>query len=390
MTKQWQPLAESPALQQRCREQVVMLWQLLQRKAPGLDASLLRGSGTLVLLAAQGINNKIKGFSEQQLVTCLNQTFANVATLSGDNSLFQGMAGIAWLQDHLGSNRDIDNNLTFDQHLIALLKQQPWHGEYELFAGLVGIGIYGVERAERATGLEIVNLVLAQLDALARKAQGQMYWQTAKTALSFRPEFEFEQFDLGCAHGNGAVLGLLLRCAEHQALLAKVKPMITALTDWLVAQQNPPGIGSCFPSLAGLGDKSVLGWCYGDLSLSLNLYRAGLVLNDNSLIDQAINVGLATTTREDTYGGITLCHGAFGHALIYQHWYSLSGLSEFKAKGQFWLELGLSALEQKLDKDLRLSDMRSGLISGLSGIALALMAMSSQQSPKWTQLLLLK
>ncbi|NQZ12988.1 MAG: hypothetical protein HRT35_38070, partial [Algicola sp.] len=273
-----------------------------------------------------------------------------------------------------------------DLHLLELLNRPTWPQEYELFTGLVGIGLYGLNRYQRQSGQQIVQGVLHQLNQKSTTTAQGIAWNNPKHSRYFREDFGENQFDLSTAHGNGSVLAFLTACVEQQVELNQAKTMLAAHCQWLVLQQNIKQSGSHFPSMSGMENRSILGWCYGDLSLSLTLIRASKVLKDSQLHDQAIAIALSTLTRtieSEKNTPIALCHGAFGHALLYHILYLHTQVEAFENQSMYWLKYGLLAIETQ-----DLNNIPIGLISGLSGIALITIALQVQQKPLWLKLIL--
>ena len=65
--------------------------------------------------------------------------------------LYAGFSGIAWSIERLGTLGvpSIDNLEEIDEALLGLVSRQPWSANYDLIVGLVGIGVYALERLPR-------------------------------------------------------------------------------------------------------------------------------------------------------------------------------------------------------------------------------------------------
>jgi len=73
-----------------------------------------------------------------------------VADHPGFASLYVGLAGVGWALAHLQDRQPGlggENELTeIDQALLEHLDQSPWPDTYDLIDGLVGFGVYALER----------------------------------------------------------------------------------------------------------------------------------------------------------------------------------------------------------------------------------------------------
>src|SRR6185503_7127689 len=81
-----------------------------------------------------------------------------------------------------------------EEALLSLLRQAPWKGVDDLLGGLVGLGVYALERLPRPTAAAMVPLVVARLGERAG-ADGR----------------GLAGDDPGMAHGTAGVIALLAR-----------------------------------------------------------------------------------------------------------------------------------------------------------------------------------
>jgi hypothetical protein len=101
-----------------------------------------------------------------------------VATQPLPPDLYQGFTGIAWAVEHLrGTDVAEEDPLTeLDEALAGLLRTRPWQYHHDLVSGLVGLGVYALERLPRPGALE--HLQLPTWPAQLAPAQGpaQLAW----------------------------------------------------------------------------------------------------------------------------------------------------------------------------------------------------------------------
>ena len=89
-------------------------------------------------------------------------------------ALYSGFTGVAWALEHLSSlleddepsAGDDDMNEEIDETLLTALAA-PWTGEYDLISGLVGFGVYALERVQRPSAVSCLAAVVDRLEQTA-------------------------------------------------------------------------------------------------------------------------------------------------------------------------------------------------------------------------------
>jgi hypothetical protein len=99
-------------------------------------------------------------------------------------SLHAGYTGVGWAVTHLEGRvldaGDEDAAAPVDEELLELLGTEDWQDDYDLISGLVGFGVYALERLPRPRARECLERVV---DLLARTAErdgaaGTVTWHT--------------------------------------------------------------------------------------------------------------------------------------------------------------------------------------------------------------------
>jgi lantibiotic biosynthesis protein len=119
-----------------------------------------------------------------------------------------------------------------------------------------------------------------------------------------------------------------------------------------------------------------LAWCRGDLGIACALWSAGLA-------DQALALAHASARRPEATTGVIdpgLCHGAAGVGHLFARLAHASGDATLRDAARDWHRRAL-AMPFPDDGDL-------GLMRGISGVALALLAAASDEEPSWDRLFL--
>ena len=329
-------------------------------------------------------------------------------------SLYSGFTGLAWAFQHIRGFQEDDPLKDLDESLIEFLEHSPWTGDYDLIIGLVGYGVYGLERLPYDSGRALLERVLDRLDEIkVQKPQG-LTWHTSPQLL---PTWQREinpdgYYNLGLAHGVPAVIALL--GLIHQAGIQRDRTLalLEGAVNWLLAQRQPEGSGSSFGTLVPTGrtvveehSPSRIAWCYGDLGLSVALLLAARSVGRDDWEARALEIARYAANRpmehaSDRDGGI--CHGAAGNAHLFNRLYQATNEALFKEAALRWFDrlflhcvagrgiAGFAAFHPSMPGDFREDPWvtETELLEGVAGIALCLQAGLGGPVPDWDTFLL--
>jgi len=280
-------------------------------------------------------------------------------------SLFHGFPGIGWAGDHVRAllgEPDLELNSELDEVLVDYLGNAT---AFDLVTGLVGIGVYALERGpagERCLGRVIDRL----RDAAARE-----FWISRdQLPATEHARWPTGRWDLGLAHGTPGAVALLAR--------TEARDLVASALDQLLVHRRSGEVA--FPAFASPGEPSSRwvrsGWCYGDAAVALAIARAGRVELAVELARHAARRPLDQTGVIDA----TFCHGAAGLAQIFGRLHAVTGDGALGDAARFWLA-----------ETLRLAERTTapGLLDGAAGIALVLHAATSDHAPDWDRAFLL-
>jgi hypothetical protein len=404
----WQPLLEG-ALKDRASESVQAILDDLSRLGPDSvdDPSLAAGTTGLALL--HGYRALTDGGPEHAALArqYLRRALAALADGPAVASLYGGLTGAGWAVTHLQSRLpgvDGANDLAeIDEVLLRHLGQSPWPENYDLIEGLVGFGVYALERLAQPAAVACLERVVDRLAETAEyRAEGITWWTNpAWLPAETREQFPRGYYNLGLAHGVPGVIALLARVCAAQIACSRAHPLLVGAVRWQLAQQGP-GSFSHWVSPEGTNRPARLAWCYGDPGVAAALLFAGQCLEESTWKQAAVAIARRATQRVPEQSGVvdaSLCHGAAGLGHLFNRMYQATGEPWLAEAARYWLvrtlEMrkpgrgigGYEAWSPGEDDSLTWR-AETGLLTGAAGIALALLAATTTIDPAWDRILL--
>lgn len=350
------------------------------------------------------------GYREYCL-TALDRSLADIDRLLSVPDLFGGFTGVVWTVAHLestlwgtGQTEDIE---PLDGCLLAMLAN-GWNGPYDLVEGLVGFAVYALERPESATMQACLARVVQLLDESAERLDAGVAWKTDARWLrgAHREMAPNGYYNLGMAHGIPGVIAMLGQALSHGLAPENTASLLRAVCRWCVAQQSPNDQLSAMPNWVapgGVDPASRAAWCYGDPGVALSLLQAARGLGDEALYAEAVAIGMRAARRPMDQCRVVdagFCHGAAGVAHVFNRLYQATGEQAFLSAARRWCTQALDmrqpgrGLAGYLVYEATAADpvirwrASPGLLSGITGIALALLAASTSVEPGWDRHLL--
>jgi lantibiotic modifying enzyme len=298
--------------------------------------------------------------------------------------LWQGAIGYLWAQVHLGEDalrwRD-------QKELVAWVGQQD---SFDLVGGVVGAGVLGLELRE--AGDAIVGAVLRRLVDLGETNEYGLAWPSRGVEPGKRT------FDLGIAHGHAGVVAFLAG-ASHRFEVAR--SLLVQAVASLAAQARPAPSPWAFSHFGGPASASRLAWCYGDPGVAIAIARAARALASDEMAALAREVAVRAARRlgDRSVMDVGLCHGSSGLAHVFARLWQYTGEKVCADAARFWI---LQTLQQRSregqntpfpsaqDQD-GIQSIRddAGLITGGTGVCLALLSAISAHEPAWDRSMLL-
>jgi lantibiotic modifying enzyme len=406
----WQPLLEG-APKVRARECIQALLDDLTPlgRDPGGEPSLAGGATGLALLHGYLAQSEGSPDHAASAGRCLQAAIAAVADRPMEASLYGGLTGVGWALAHLRERLpDLDGEADLaeiDAVLLDHLKQSPWPDDYDLISGLVGFGVYALERLPRPGALACLERVIDRLAETAEQRAEGIRWWTNPAWLPAETSAKYPRgyYNLGLAHGVPGVIALLGLACTAGVAAALAYPLLEEAVPWLLAQQLPGG----FPAWVGPADHQKparLAWCYGDPGVAAALLGAARCLRAPAWERQALTIARRASQRPPEQSGVVdagLCHGAAGLGHLFNRLYQATGEPWLAEAARSWFTQvlamrqpagrgigGYAAWLSGADGEMTwVAD--AGLLTGAAGIALALLAATTAIEPAWDRVLLM-
>lgn len=321
--------------------------------------------------------------------------------------LYGGWAGLGWVTSYLNADDDFVG-AHVDGLLTRALRRWPAALGYDLIRGLVGVGVYFIERLPRESAVRGLTLVLAALEATATRTDEGTTWFTAP---EFLPVWQRERapngyYNLGVAHGVPGVCWLLGKLCLEGIERGRAEPLLLQSLRWLRSTQPDPASAELPSWIApGIGREPNrrMAWCYGPLGASAVALEAAKAIKDEASMAWARTLARACAAVEPSDARIQdagLCHGAAGNAQIFCRLHDNTGESGFRVAALRWLDATLAYRhpgqgiggyrmwgEVEHNQQGWLDD--ASFLTGSGGVGLALLSAVTDIEPAWDRLLLL-
>jgi hypothetical protein len=409
----WRPLL-SGAARERALEAVGDIAAALGLGLPaavGVDASLSSGRAGVAVFFAY-LERAGVGAGAGTAARYLEEAMDAVASAPMNAMLYAGFPGVAWaathLQDALFDPGAGDPAEDVDDLLRERLGQSPWPGDFDLVRGLVGLGVYALERLPRPTSAECLRRVVAHLAAMAeRRAEGVTWWTDPRfLPIEYAGNHPHGYYDLGLAHGVPGVIALLGAACAAGIAADTARPLMADAVSWLRAQQKAIDGEPTFPYWVReeWTPKTRQAWCYGDPGVAAALLAAARRAGEPAWEREALAVALRSAARPPDRTGVVdagVCHGAAGLGHIFNRLAQATGDDRLADAARFWFEQALAMRRpgEGIGGFLALSP-RGGieatwwddpsLLTGAAGVGLALLAAATPVEPSWDRALLLE
>lgn len=408
LRRPWQPLLDGE-MADAAQQAIEAAMESIDTHTSLSDPSFASGSSGMALMYAYLHRQADAADALQKAQRHLGYAVDCLADIPMSCGFFGGFTGIGWCLRHLpdviddGTGEDPCREM--DDALLPCLKESPWRQDYDLIAGLAGIAVYSLE-GPRTSARRSLAAIVDRLAELAHHRKPGVSWFTPPLRL---PSGQLTvapngYYNLGTAHGIPAVIAVL---ASAQNLgVATAGALLEPAVRWLLAQRLDDDFGSWFPPW--VSDHTPRGgtrlaWCYGDLGVALALFHAAEAVGHGGWRQIALTIARGAADRGIESAGVVdagLCHGSSGLAHLFNRLYQACGEDRFAEAARRWFAVTLemrSADDEGIAGYLTWGVNRQrqrgwrrdpGLLTGVSGIVLALLAGISSVEPAWDRVML--
>ena len=212
-------------------------------------------------------------------------------------------------------------------------------------------------------------------------------------------------YDLGVPHGVAGIIGFLSAVVRRGIATDAATSLLDGATRWLL-QQQLAGADSTFPfwvDVDGCGPAARAAWCYGDPGIALALLQAAQVRACAEWRGAAVAIARASARRSAESAGVVdagLCHGAAGLGHMYHRLFRDTRDEALRASAAVWFRRCLDLRHRGegiggyrvLHSDGSIAGKwtdDASLVSGATGIGLALLAAASDVVPEWDRMMLM-
>jgi hypothetical protein len=324
-----------------------------------------------------------------------------------DASLFAGFSGVAWAVQQQSQEPSAADSLSAIDEALAAYLALPGPG-FDVVSGLVGIGIYLLERLPLPAARAGLVAIVDALRARAEQSPGSSAWRVPPAELdaSDRLAYPEGRYDLGVAHGIPGVIAFLARAYAAGIAPADSGPLLEGAMAFLLSRVSATGPSPRFPywcAPVGAAPETRIAWCYGDLGVALALLVAGTSTGRRDWIDYSLELACAVAERAPALSGIAdagLCHGTAGAGHLFNRLFQFSGEPRFLSAARHWFRATLTLRQpgegvggyRSLIRNAALEDVwvaSPELLNGAAGIGLALLAACTPLEPSWDRMLLI-
>jgi lantibiotic modifying enzyme len=324
------------------------------------------------------------------------QRLIDLSPNNGKVGFLDGPLGVGWVLSHLNNIELLEMDDEAFCHVDAYASNfTAWtsYKNYDLLYGTIGSIIYLSERGRMQSACKVLedSILVSKIE----QNENSIYWYDDVLL----QHFDKCCINYGVAHGIPSILRVLSMFNDYTCDISLA--LKRGLEYFL---SLPAGKVSRFCASSLNSDTSRLGWCYGDLGVSVILLNISNELSDTRLFNTSLDICRGTLSRLGIDDGIEeagLCHGSTGAAVLYKRAFELSGDRIFQAAStnliERTLEFGMNnegicgyASIQESGEKTKFDYNDTSLLSGLTGIGLGLIDFYSGEQSEWSKVLLIR
>jgi lantibiotic modifying enzyme len=373
------------------------------------SSGLFNGRAGVTLLFAYLAKTLPGGEYEEITHQYLEQLRESLSRKGMTHGLSTGKAGIGYVFQHLHNIGGIDPAEgpdwdELDRTISLGADRDHSMGNWDPMHGLVGLGIYFIERHKATGEKRHLEKIVDYIESLAVVENNCHVWTSRRSE-----QEEAVAFNFGMAHGMPGLLSFLAQVYELGIRRPTISSLIQSCMEFLLNQRAsrdrlysfPVSVGATNPESgkAKMQPSWRHGWCYGDLGMANALIHCGRALGQPEWRNKGIAIALRTTAIPFEYAGCEdapFCHGTVGLVHQYHRLYQSTQNHRFKEAAEHWLKMTMDHYYQPgkfpggyayrcfdEDENRWISNVNFGLMEGITGIALVFLSYLHDAEPGW-------
>lgn len=312
-------------------------------------------------------------------------------------TFYSGLAGYGWMLLNVKKNTININDAyfeTLDTILEEALLSFSDKNNYDFLHGATGVAMYFMERLKVEKDNENILTILTHF---SKGLLDKLIHNFDKIIMSKEDQGKNKITYFGLAHGISSYINFLFYLSQHiKSLESEVKQALIKLVNFLrskksfnmISQQYYPNY---IDNQGNIG-ASRLGWCQGDLGIGLAVYNASILLNDNSIKQEAIELITATEKISFEMSAINdcgLCHGSAGLVIQYYLAQKKCSLDTQETQKRWYQELEKQTCNFTTFKAFVNPDFLeySNVLLGAAGLGLAQLTLDGKIENDWLRCL---
>lgn len=293
--------------------------------------------------------------NEEEYLTKIHNLISKIIEIINETdvplSYCNGLVGVAHVFNFI-KNKDILNSESLIDIEDALLTIDEGVADYyinhtriiediDFLHGSFGAAFYLIERFATNKNFQFKEKLIQLFEILATIVLADIE-KTNSVKDLYNTTEDTHVTNCGLAHGHISYIivfsKFLEQIPENNLVREALNKSVTCVLEF---ENNNENNLSQFPSIATNKITAVynttLGWCYGDQTISLGLYKAACILNDKALKEKALALAYKNLQRNtfdkmfsspNSYDAC-FCHGLSSIAYIHKKWYLISKDEKF-------------------------------------------------------------
>ena len=346
--------------------------------------------------------DSLKKTFNMYLDNCLKNMSNGPTYHTYSNGLAGTLVGLKHLQNIGMINIDMKEfESQIESYLVNKMIVDLDSDNYDFLHGAIGVGIY-LQKAFPQKSYH--NLIISYLDNHRIQDSDNSFKWPSSIMKGNTNEME-TVYNISLSHGMSSIAVYLSRLIATGNNSRRITDLLSGTVNFILDQEiDSKQYGSFFPPVSKEFSVSAsrMGWCYGDLSVAMSVFQAGLVTENNNWKQKALEVLNFATGRRDLQNGAVhdagLCHGSAGIAQIFRRAYLLTGEKKFRECSYYWIDVtinyamfkdGLAGYKSRRGEE-PFWVCEYGMLTGIAGIGLALLSsIANRRYSRWDEILLI-